>query len=272
MFKYILIGLLFIHSFGRTQGKDSPNASVNKEAVIKKIISLSSKECLFWGHGADPTDEEIENLNTITNLSLLSFEDLKPLLNATNPYTKIYGFNAICQNYPDSLNEDNLNILRDSTKVFYCMRYTIVDVGLTISSITKESYNQITVRKSQAIKKQEIEKKIKEFILEYAEFPDSYKPIEFKDFILSSTFDPINNITRENSEGYEILHTYRIKDKQGKETKFSHYFILEYDFSINIIESTRTDITWVSNPEIELWLEVIGRKLTRKDLTKLKLE
>lgn len=264
--------MIFSLTVARSQETDSTTQNIESESIIKRLSLLSSRGCLFTGHGANPTPEEIDNLNTLTSLSQLSQEKLKFLLKSVNPYTKVYAFNTICLHHPKSLVEEDLIILKDTNKLLFCMGDTAIDAGITVSAMATESYSQIELRNDLSIKKTEIEKIISEFILEYAQFPESYESIEFMDYITHSIVDSETLNSRKNSESYEIKHKYRIKDKNGKLQEFSHFFILDHDFSINIIEQSRSEKMWVNPPELQFWLELIGRNLSNKELKRLQLE
>lgn len=271
MIKYIILGIIFSHNFARSQEIDSTAQNVEAENIIKRLDLLSSRGCLFVGYGANPTPEEIDNLNTLNSLSLLSPEKLKVLLNSANPYTKVYAFNTICIHYPKSLVDEDLRILNDTNKLFFCMGETAVDAGITVGLMATESYSQIELRNDLDLKRIQIEKIINEFIVEYAQFPESYKSIEFTDYIIHSVVDSKTLDDRKETESYEIKHVYQIKNKAGEIQEFSHYFILTHDLSINIIEFSRSKKIWVNPPELSNWFDLIGRKLSKKDLKKLQL-
>jgi hypothetical protein len=271
MIRYIMISLIFSITIARSQENDTTKHSEVNENIINQLNSLSLRGCLFGGHGANPTQEEINDLNTLTSLSLLSQSDLKLLLKSTNPYTKVYVFNAICLHHPNSLIEDDLKILKDTSKLLFCLGDTAIDAGITVGAMATESYGQIESRIDWKITKKEIEKIIKEFILQYAQFPESYESIDFKDYIIHSTVDSKGTDKPQNGESYEITHRYRIKDKNGELREFSHFFILTNDLSINIIEFPRSKNLWVSPPELEIWLELVGRELSKKELKNLQL-
>jgi len=108
------------------------------------------------------------------------------------------------------------------------------------------------------------ESAVSDWIKKHAAYPESYIPIEFSEYGEAYMGNGSEKIP--NSESYSIHHTHRIKNINGDTTTFSGYFILQYDYFVDIIEDTKTNSAGGAfPPRLEIWLSKFGRPLTKED-------
>lgn len=109
-----------------------------------------------------------------------------------------------------------------------------------------------------------VENGISNWIKRHALFPDSYESVSFGEYSESSINRHDEKIP--NTEIYVMRHTHRILDKDSILRTFSGYFILEHDYSINIIETERSNsIGGAFPPQIQVWTDRFGRPENHQD-------
>ncbi|MBO0358001.1 hypothetical protein J0X19_08600 [Hymenobacter sp. BT186] len=125
----------------------------------------------------------------------------------------------------------------------------------------EDKHYQDNIRKSQ--------KGISDWIKNNALYPNSYKPISFSKY--SESYTAENDAKIPNTEIYVLKHIHNILDKDSNLTTFSGYFILEHDYSVNIIETTRSNsVGGAFPPETQIWMNKFGRTMTHQDTLELR--
>jgi hypothetical protein len=105
---------------------------------------------------------------------------------------------------------------------------------------------------------------VSNWIKKQALYPDSYESVSFVEY--SESFSKRHDEKIPNTENYVIKHTHKILDKDSILTIFSGYFILEHDYSVNIIETERSNsIGGAFPPQIQVWTDKFGRPENHQD-------
>ena len=117
---------------------------------------------------------------------------------------------------------------------------------------------------AQAERYQKCQESISNWIKYNAQYPESYKSISFGEYsesISKRSGEPIAG-----TENYFLHHVHEILDKNGVMQTFSGYFILEDDFSVNIIETQKSNsLGGAFPPRVDAWLDKYGRPRTVQD-------
>ncbi len=80
----------------------------------------------------------------------------------------------------------------------------------------------------------------------------------------SNTVDGFTKVS--NSDFYKIKHTHKLKNKQNQIVEFSGYFILDYEFELNMVELENTNsLGGAFPPRIEVWTNLFAKKLSLED-------
>ena len=95
---------------------------------------------------------------------------------------------------------------------------------------------------------------VKAWITLNADYPQSYKPIEFTNINL------VNNYT--NDTVYRLTHKYQLKDRNGKNGEFKHFFVTKND-SISIITKLENNFTEAIPPSTFFWSNKFGEKFKK---------
>ena len=105
---------------------------------------------------------------------------------------------------------------------------------------------------------------VSNWIKKHALYPNSYESVAFSEY--SESVGTRNDEKNPNTENYVIKHTHKILDKDSNLTTFSGYFILEYNYSVNIIETVRSNsIVGSYPPQTQVWTDKYGRLPNRQD-------
>jgi len=132
---------------------------------------------------------------------------------------------------------------------------TISSCGHRLSSEEQQQYQD---------KINKVQSGVSDWIKKHALYPDSYESISFGEFSESVSIRHDEKIP--NTENYVIKHIHKILDKDSNLTTFSGYFILEYDYSVNIIETERSNsIGGAFPPHIQVWTDKFGRPGNQQD-------
>lgn len=132
---------------------------------------------------------------------------------------------------------------------------TISNCGHKLSPIEQKQYQE-NINKAQ--------NEVSKWIKEHALYPESYESVSFGEY--SESFSKRVDEKIPNTETYIIKHTHKILDKDSNMTTFSGYFILEHDYSVNIIEAERSkSIGGAFPPQLQIWMDNFGRPANHQD-------
>jgi hypothetical protein len=95
---------------------------------------------------------------------------------------------------------------------------------------------------------------VKNWISINAEYPKTYKPLEFKKIELVNVYT--------NDTIYRVTHNYQLKDRSGKTGEFVHFFVTKND-SISIITKKENSFTEATPPSTFFWSKKFGEKFQK---------
>ncbi len=117
-------------------------------------------------------------------------------------------------------------------------------------------------------KEERLKTELSNWIKKYALYPDSYESVSFSGF--THMIQIIDGDTLFDTEKYKIQHVHKLLDRDSIMTTFEGFFVLNYDFSVNMIETERNlSIGGAYPPEINEWIDKHGRDLTSVDSVEL---
>ena len=95
-------------------------------------------------------------------------------------------------------------------------------------------------------------------------YPGSYESLSFTAF--TATYSKKKDAIIPGSEKYVIRHRHRLLDKDSSLVVFTGYFILDHNFSVKRIETTRSNSTGGdAPPQTRVWTDLFGRPENRVD-------
>lgn len=236
--------LLSFSSIAQPIPTTEPKAILDSFEVIKKVGAVS------MAISAEPTEQERRIYNIERMLFVLPFEEVDKLLNDTNRIARAYGFLVMSKKYFDSLNTKRLGVLEDTSKLLLFTQRGIIDAGLNLGMMCRMMYEGAKdTRKIEAMQPK-VEEAVKDFIIMHAMYPDSYLPLDIKDYSWSEYEDKVV---------YELVHGYKLKNKDGELITVTHYFIVNSGFEVVLIEKDRSDLISVDPPRLDEWLDVFGK-------------
>jgi len=119
-------------------------------------------------------------------------------------------------------------------------------------------------KSAQAERYQKSQESVTNWIKYNALYPESYKSVSFSEYSESISYRfgaPIQGTTN-----YFLRHVHEILDKDSVVKTFSGYFILEDNYSVNIIETQKSNsLGGAFPPRVNIWLEKFGRPRTEQD-------
>ena len=95
---------------------------------------------------------------------------------------------------------------------------------------------------------------LKKWISINAKYPDTYKPLEFKDIKLVKVFG--------KDTVYRVTHRYELKEISGKTGEFEHFFVTKND-SISLITKEENSFIEATPPSTFLWSKKFGEKFRK---------
>lgn len=223
----------------------------NVEEVLDSLEVLKQVGGLVDGYSNPPTEEETRYYKITGMLYALPFEETTKLMSDPNKLVQVYGFRLLTKLWFDSITTADLRILEDSTLLPIHTRYGVRDVGLTVGRYCKMVYLSTIEERERQNKETDVRLAVKQFILDNALYDDSYSPKEFLNYSVSSIGS--RNI-------YVIQHSYTLKNNKGKKVETTHYFILDSQIKVNMIEQTRSTTISSDPPRTEDWLALFGSK------------
>ena len=114
------------------------------------------------------------------------------------------------------------------------------------------------------LRQKKCEQAVTHWIKLHALYPETYQSLGFNEYSESCNDD--NGKKVDNSENYIIFHTHSIKNINGDTVTFSGYFKLEYDYFVDIIDTSKTNsVGGAYPPQTEVWLRQFGKATTTDD-------
>lgn len=113
-----------------------------------------------------------------------------------------------------------------------------------------------------------VQSEVSDWIKKHALYPDSYESVSFSEY--SESFSKRHDEKIPNTENYVIKHTHTMLGKDSILSTFTGYFILEFDYSVSVIETERSNsFGGAFPPETQIWIEKFGRPENRQDTIEL---
>lgn len=237
---------------------------------LKYIDTLKKYNCIIERIDGELNEIETTIGTAYSNIYRLDYLTIDSLFFAEEGIIKLYSFLILCDKYPDKVDEKYSTILENNNLTNIYSRdkfpYPTRPTKIIAQKIKNNSQNKSIEEKN----KLAVELSVKEFILNYSKYPDTYQPLSFEDFQSVESY----NITEKKQEpsAHVIKHIYTIKDNQGNIVNSTLMFILNSQLRIEIIEEEIMDIFESNPPDIQGWLNMFGRKLTLEDEKKLGLK
>ena len=199
------------------------------------------------GYTYPPTAEETRYYNITRMLFSLPFAETKKLMADNNKFARVYGFLVTTKSYFDSLTKSDLQIFNDTANLPVYTQRGIVELGITVGQYCEMAYSSAIEENKTTAKEQKVIAAVENFIKANSKYPESYEPIDF------------TNYEDDKGLSFEIQHKYKLKQADGNEIETMHYFVLDKDFRIILIETTRSNTYRVESPELEEWTNNFGK-------------
>lgn len=268
MFKSILLNLLLLAT-SYAFNQEAAISKEKKQQILNDIDSLISEDCLFFGHGPEPTDEEKRIVKVLEDFQLLEVEDLIQLQDSENKYVRVIAFGILALKAPEKASDTTLAMYSDTSTVWACTPKGPIKSPFTVRDIALKTLEEAFQRKKEFEKDSNVTKAIEVYIQKYAKYPETYRSISFSDFTVRKTIGT-GNPNRDKITGYTIRHKYSLKDKSENTFEIEHYFKLNEKFDITMIEEELSG-THFEMPPVTLsdWSEKFGRKLKKNEIEEI---
>jgi hypothetical protein len=112
------------------------------------------------------------------------------------------------------------------------------------------AYNSTIEEHKNSAKKKDVITSIKQFIKDNSQYPNSYEPKEFTNYTWGGIEDDLF---------FEIQHKYILKQTDGRMVEITNYFILNNQFQIMLIETSRSNTIKAYPPKLEEWISKFGK-------------
>lgn len=246
MTKAIITLTILLASSNWTMAQSPSNVTTILDSleVLKKVGGFVD------GYTNPPTAEETRFYNITRMLYGLPFTETKKLMADKNKFARVYGFSIATKLYFDSLTKSDLQIFNDTAKLPLYTQRGIVDAGITVGQYCEMAYTSTIEEHKTSAKEKDVKTAVENFIKSNSKYPDSYEPIDF-----------IGYTWGEDDEGltFEIQHKYSLKNNDGKKMDATHYFVLDKEFRVVLIETNRSNVYRVDPPKIEEWTSKFGK-------------
>ena len=220
------------------------------QTILDSLEVLKKVGGLVDGYTNPPTAEETRFHNITMTLFALPFNETKKLLHDKNKFARVYGFTVAAKRYFDSLSKSDLLLFNDTAKLPLYTQRGIIDAGITVGQYCEMAYTSTIEEQKTAAKEKDVIASINHFIKQNSQYPDSDEPIEFTNYSWGGDHDNVF---------YELQHRYKLRQKDGKQIETTNYFVLDGNFKIMLIETTRSNTVKVDPPRIEEWTNKFGK-------------
>lgn len=248
MIKTIIITtILLILNWG-AHAQASPTES---KIILDSLEVLKQVGGFVDGISYPPTADETRYYNITKMLFALPFKEAKKLMADDNKFARAYGISIATIIYIDSLTKLDLELFNDTTSLPLYTQKGIVDGGITIGQFFEMAYLATIEERRTNAKAEDVMAAIVNFIKANSKYSESYEPIEFFDYLWGGDDDNLF---------FQIQHKYNLKQKDGKKIETTNFFILDKDFSVIMIETTRSNSLRYFPPELEEWTSKFGNE------------
>jgi hypothetical protein len=211
-----------------------------------------------------PTIKDTErNLRLDKYLQNLSFSELTCLLDDGSISFRALGFIYAAMHHGETLMKSYSSLLRDTTTIQLFMADGSTTPKMRLGEFLTAMREKIKGKDADFSKKSEIENIVSTFIRQYSTYPNTYKPISFPLFSMSSSDGA--------STEFKTHHDYQIKNNEGVNVRVVNAFVLDKNLKINVIEKDSTSYSYSYPPKLGYWLNEFGRRLGKSDSLMLKL-
>lgn len=242
-----IITLTILLALGNWTMAQSPS---NITTILDSLEVLKKVGGIVDGYTNPPTAEETRFHNITRMLFGLPFTEVKKLMADKNKFARVYGFSIATKRYFDSLTHSDLQIFNDTAKLQLYTQRGIMDAGITVGQYCEMAYTSTIEEHKTSAKEKDVIASIKQFIKNNSQYPESYEPIEFTNYTWGGN---------ENDLFFEIQHKYKLKQTGGQQVLVTNYFILDNQFKIMLIETSRSNTIKVDPPKIEEWKNKFGK-------------
>lgn len=245
---------------------------VQKTATMslnQMVNTLSACECFIKSIRTPLSAEEHRLIAAYGVMSGLDFRTLDSLYQHSNEIIKLYSFGLICSNFPDSLTDQHMKLLKNKHKIELHQKPQDDFPKERISSIAYEMYAMIEKKKQDEITHARVEEKLNLFISTYALYPESYIPISFTGHHDYAVYSGAS-VEKEFSVAHVVVHNYKLKTSLGELVTVNQVFKLNLDFLVLMIETVESGTISYWPPQLDLWLNQFGRSLTEQDREQLR--
>ncbi|MBI3135430.1 MAG: hypothetical protein HYZ14_12210 [Bacteroidetes bacterium] len=272
-FKHFFVFVVFLIVSLTTNAQSDTLLVRQKPAVslIQAVNTLNACECFIESIRSPLSAEEHRMVTAYGVMRNLDFRTLDSLYRNSGDVIKLYCFELICSNFPDSLTDQHMQLLRNKHKIGIYQKQPGDFPKERISDIAYEMYGMIEKKRLEKIQKDMVEHKIRTFIADYAMYPESYIPISFTGYHQYAIHSGDDRKKVEDSEVHAIIHSYKLKTITGDLLSISHTFKVNADFVIMIIESEESTTVSCWPPKLDFWLNQFGRSLNDADKEALQL-
>lgn len=232
-----------------------------QEIIDSATVFINTNE---YAINTKPTIRDRQrNLKLDNWLRTLSFKKLLCLLDNESVSLKVLGFVYAANSNGDSLMKSYSYLLTDTTTVQFIATDGNASPKMKLGELLSTMTQKIKDDKDNFSKRPEIENLVSKFIKQYSTYPDTYKPISFPYFSVSSGNEGIS--------GFNIRHEYEIKNNEAKTERVVNAFVLDRSLRINVIEKDSSSYISSYPPKLEYWLKEFARKLTKADSAALRV-
>lgn len=237
--------VLILLMSGRLSAQTPPTTRqiLDSLEVLKKVGGIVA------GISYPPTAEEERFYNISNMLFYLPLDVSRKLMSDSNKLVRVYGFSVLLKRYFDSISSKDQILFNDTSRILLYTKRGLIDFNLTVGDFCEKAYQSTIETRKVGARESEIHYAVKHFIQTRAKFPESYSSIAFSDFKWSGNNDKIF---------FEIHHKYMLKSNDGREQQASHYFVLDHQLNIIMIESIRSNKISVYPPELQDWVNTFG--------------
>jgi tetratricopeptide (TPR) repeat protein len=236
------------------------------------IDSVKQHEYMIMSIHGEPSAKDYIYINQLNHLYMLDYKQLDSLLIFETGIIQMYALGIISTKYSDKLTNEHKKSVNSVEKIQVLTSSAKDPISMTMKEISKRIMGGVELQKDEIEIQKRSEKAVDKFILKYAKYPDSYQSISYQDFHVMSIVDGSTGKRQKNSENPVIGHSYKLMNANGEIMEYYNTFKLTYDFKMNIIEGEESNTVSSYPPDINKWIELNGRSLSKKDKKKLGLQ
>lgn len=239
---------------------------------IEFVDSVKEHKYIILSVRGEPNEEVMTYMKQLNHLFMLDYEQLDSLYKAESGILQLYAFGIICRKFPEQINKDHKQILKNKDEIMVLKRDQKEPQSLFVKEIASNIYGSIEAMEEEKKMKFKTESEVSKLIRNYAKYPDSYESMSFEQFHVMHIADGETLKKEKNSEDYVIGHRYRIKDVHGNIVECYNTFKFDHEFQINIIEGEESNTVSAYPPRVQEWLDSYGKELSVKEKKRLGIQ